>query len=49
MKTVISKANAPAPVGPYNQATLHNGMLYVSGQIAIDPSTGNIINETIEL
>ena len=48
MKTVISKANAPAPVGPYNQATLHNGMLYVSGQIAIDPSTGNIINETIE-
>lgn len=48
MKTVISKANAPAPVGPYNQATLHNGMLFVSGQIAIDPSTGNIVNETIE-
>ena len=48
MKTIISKANAPAPVGPYNQATLHNGMLFVSGQIAIDPATGNIINETIE-
>ena len=48
MKTVISKANAPAPVGPYNQATLHNGTLYVSGQIAIDPATGNIVNDTIE-
>lgn len=48
MKTIVNTPNAPAPVGPYNQATLHNGMLFVSGQIAIDSSTGQLVNETIE-
>ena len=37
MKKSISIQNAPAPVGPYSQAILHNDMLYASGQIAINP------------
>lgn len=40
MKKVITSTNAPAPIGPYSQAILVNGMLFASGQIAIDPSTG---------
>jgi 2-iminobutanoate/2-iminopropanoate deaminase len=51
MKKIIQTANAPAPIGPYSQAILINKTLYVSGQIAIEPSTGqlitiNIIKET---
>lgn len=48
MKKIINTKNAPAPVGPYNQSVLANGTLYMSGQIAIDPSTGNLILENIE-
>ncbi len=48
MKKIIETKHAPAPVGPYNQAILFNGTLFVSGQIAIDPPTGNIVNESIE-
>ena len=48
MKTIINSKNAPAPVGPYNQAILAGNTLYVSGQIAIDPATGVIITESIE-
>lgn len=42
MKQIIQTKNAPAPVGPYNQAVIANGILYVSGQIAIDPETGQL-------
>lgn len=48
MKKIVNTPNAPAPVGPYNQATLQNGFLFVSGQIAIDPATGKLVNENIE-
>ncbi|MEL6837553.1 MAG: Rid family detoxifying hydrolase [Bacteroidota bacterium] len=48
MKQIINTANAPAPVGPYNQATAHNGTLFVSGQIALDPKSGELITRTIE-
>ena len=48
MKTIIQTSNAPAPIGPYNQAVLANGVLYVSGQIPMDPNTGEILNGTIE-
>ena len=48
MKTIINSKNAPAPVGPYNQAILAGNTLYVSGQIAIDPASGVIITESIE-
>ncbi len=40
MKKIITTKNAPAPIGPYNQAVLKGNMLFTSGQIAIDPVTG---------
>ncbi|MEA4916579.1 RidA family protein [Proteiniphilum sp.] len=43
MKKVISTNNAPAAIGPYNQAIEVNGMLFLSGMLPIDPSTGNIV------
>lgn len=46
--TVITSANAPAPIGPYSQAVLANGVLYVSGQIALDPASGQLVQENIE-
>jgi len=41
-KTIIKTENAPAPIGPYNQAVLVDNTLYVSGQIAINPASGNL-------
>lgn len=43
MKKTINTLNAPAPIGPYSQAVLANGFLYISGQIAIDPITEDVI------
>jgi 2-iminobutanoate/2-iminopropanoate deaminase len=40
MKTAIESKKVPAPIGPYSQAVVANGMVYTSGQIAIDPNTG---------
>ena len=48
MKKIIETKNAPAPVGPYNQAIIHNNVLYASGQIAIDPASGELILDNIE-
>ncbi len=48
MKKIISTTNAPAPIGPYNQATLSGNTLYTSGQIAIEPETGNLFNGSIQ-
>lgn len=48
MKKIINTKNAPAPVGPYNQAVVHNYTLYVSGQIAINPATGDLVLDDIE-
>lgn len=48
MKQVIQIPGAPAPVGPYSQAILVDGTLYVSGQIPIDPKTGDFVDATIE-
>ena len=47
-KTVIKTSSAPAPIGPYNQAILTGNTLYVSGQIPIDPSSGEMIVNSIE-
>ena len=46
--TIIHSTNAPAPIGPYSQAVLANGVLYVSGQIALDPQSGNLVGTDIE-
>ena len=48
MKTIINTKNAPTPLGPYNQAVLTNGTLYISGQIAINPISGEFILDSIE-
>ena len=44
----IYTEKAPAAVGPYSQAVSANGMLYTSGQIALDPATGELAGKTIE-
>ena len=54
MKKVITTKNAPAAIGPYSQAILSNNTLYCSGQIAINPQTGNLVidnitNETMQV
>ncbi|MFT6034853.1 MAG: 2-iminobutanoate/2-iminopropanoate deaminase [Marivirga sp.] len=46
-KKIIQTKDAPAPIGPYNQAILVKGTLYVSGQIALDSHSGEMINENI--
>lgn len=47
MKKIIFTEKAPAPIGPYNQAILSGNTLYASGQIAINPSTGELITDNI--
>lgn len=49
MKKIIFTDKAPAPIGPYNQAVLVGNTLYTSGQIALDPSTMELVMETIEI
>ena len=48
MKKIIFTKNAPAPIGPYNQAVLKGNTLYTSGQIAINPASGELITDSIE-
>jgi 2-iminobutanoate/2-iminopropanoate deaminase len=43
MKTIISTTDAPAAIGPYSQANMANGVLYISGQIPVDPATGELV------
>lgn len=47
MKKIIFTEKAPAPIGPYNQAVLSGNTLYASGQIAINPASGEIITDNI--
>lgn len=49
MKTIITTSKAPAPIGPYNQATLVGNTLYTSGQIAINPENGELVLDTISI
>jgi 2-iminobutanoate/2-iminopropanoate deaminase len=48
MKKIINTDNAPAPIGPYNQAILSGNTLYISGQIPMDPKTGTLIEGDIK-
>ena len=48
MKQKISTPNAPAAIGPYSQAVLVDNTLYISGQIPLDPATGEIVGDSIE-
>lgn len=47
MQTIIKTKNAPAPIGPYNQATMAGNTLFMSGQIALNPETGELIMDSI--
>ena len=48
MKEIVYTKNAPDPVGPYSQAILTNNTLFISGQVALDPNNGDMINSSIE-
>ena len=47
-KTIISTTEAPSAIGPYSQAVLVNGTIYCSGQIALNPSSGELVLDSIE-
>ena len=49
MKKILFTDKAPAPIGPYNQAVLSGNTLYTSGQIAINPATGHLVLDSIEI
>lgn len=47
MNQIINTNNAPAPIGPYSQAVIANGFLFLSGQVAINPENGEVIQSSI--
>ncbi len=47
-KKIIRTNNAPAPIGPYNQAVAFGNLVFISGQIPLDPITGNLVMENIQ-
>jgi 2-iminobutanoate/2-iminopropanoate deaminase len=47
-KTIITTPDAPAPIGPYNQAVKSGNIVFISGQICIDPATGQLKNNSIQ-
>ena len=47
-KQIIQTDKVPAPIGPYSQAVIANGFLFASGQIAFDPSTGELVMDSIQ-
>lgn len=49
MKKIIQTKNAPAPIGPYNQAVMTGNMLFISGQIAINPENDHLLIGDIEI
>ena len=48
MKKIITTTKAPVPIGPYNQAVLSGNTLYTSGQIALNPETGELVLDDIK-
>jgi 2-iminobutanoate/2-iminopropanoate deaminase len=47
MKNIIATDNAPKAIGPYSQAVAHNGLVYLSGQIPLDPATNQLVDGDI--
>ena len=47
MKEIISTENAPGAIGPYSQAIKAGGMIFCSGQIPIDPATGDFVSDVV--
>lgn len=48
MKRIVHTDNAPAAIGPYSQATIHDGVVYCSGQIGLVPGTGEFVGDDVE-
>ena len=48
MKKIVKTNKAPEPVGPYNQAVIHNNTMYISGQIALDPYTKELVTNDLK-
>jgi len=48
MKRIIFTEKAPRPAGPYSQAVEQNGILYIAGQVPIDPATGKLVEGSIQ-
>lgn len=48
MKDIISTTNAPRAIGPYSQAIVFNGLVFLSGQIPLDPTTNQLVEDGIE-
>ena len=48
IKNIIATTNAPAAIGPYSQAVCVGGLVFLSGQLAIDPATGNLVEGGIQ-
>ncbi len=48
MKQIIKTDEAPAPVGPYNQAIISGNFVFVAGQIALDPATGQLLEKDVK-
>jgi 2-iminobutanoate/2-iminopropanoate deaminase len=48
MSTIINTKEAPAPIGPYSQAVWAGNLLFISGQVAIDPAVNDVVAKTIE-
>ena len=48
MKKIVKTNKAPEPVGPYNQAVIHNSTMYISGQIALDPITKELVTNNLK-
>ena len=49
MKQIVATDRAPKAIGPYSQAVIHNGIAYLSGQIPLDPSTGQMVEGDIAI
>jgi 2-iminobutanoate/2-iminopropanoate deaminase len=49
MKKIVTTENAPKAIGPYSQAVVHEGIAYLSGQIPLDPTTGELVEGDIEV
>jgi 2-iminobutanoate/2-iminopropanoate deaminase len=46
MAEIISTADAPQAIGPYSQAIKHNGLVFISGQIPLDPASGELVGDS---
>lgn len=46
MRKVIHTTNAPKAIGPYSQAIIHNGLIFVSGQVPVNPATGEVVTSS---